>query len=414
MVDLPWTEKYRPKSLNEIKGQKKALDEIREWMNEVRSGKVKKALLLVGPPGSGKTSAAYAIAYELGYDPIEVNASDLRDKAHLRYVVESAHAISLVTLSRRLIILDEIDALPAEGSALVSLVKELITKEGIPVVMTANDPYERHLYEVRSLSKMVKFYRLRWPTVLSILKEICRKEKVSIPEGILKQIALNSGGDLRAAINDLESLAKGSKDLAKVIGNKFGKRDVEADVFKVLSAVLYGENCYSAYLTSMNTDVDPDMLFRWIEENVPLVYSGRSLSKAYDYLSMADIVRSRIIRTNNWKLMSYYTQLMTFAVCAAKEAKPHGAKLRFPEIIKKLSRTKELRARTREFLASLAKELHVPTKVVRMEITPILIADSKKGGKIIKELERRMGIKEEEIRDILKDLEEYYRLKAGG
>ncbi len=412
MADLPWTEKYRPKSLDEIKGQKKAIGKIREWMNEVRSGKAKKSLLLVGPPGSGKTSAAHAIANELGYDPIEVNASDLRDKDHLHYIVESAHAISLATLSRRLIILDEIDALPSEGSALVSLVKELITKERIPVVMTANDPYERHLYEVRSLSNMVKFYRLRRPTVLSVLKEICRKEKISILESTLKQIALNSGGDLRAAINDLESLAKGSKDLVKVIGNKFGKRDVEADVFKVLSAVLYGEDCYSAYLTSMNTDVDPDMLFRWIEENVPLVYSGKSLSNAYDYLSIADIVRSRIIKTNNWKLMSYYTQLMTFAVCSAKESKPHGAKLKFPEIIKKLSRTKGLRARTREFLVSLAKELHVPARVVRMEITPILIADSKKDSRIIKKMEREMGIREKDIREILRDLEEYYRLKA--
>ncbi len=414
MADLPWTEKYRPRKLSEIKGQNKAVEEIRKWIENVRSGRVRKALLIVGPPGSGKTSAAYAIANELGYDPVEVNASDLRDREHLRYIIESAHAISLVTLSRRLIILDEIDALPAEGGSLASLVKELITKEGIPVVMTANDPYERHLYEVRSLSEMVKFYRLRWPTVLSVLREICRKEGVSIPESILKQLARNSGGDLRAAINDLESLVKGSRDLIKVMGSKFGKRDVEADVFKVLSAVLYGESCYSAYLTSMNTDVDPDMLFRWIEENTPLVYTGKSLSKAYDYLSIADIVRSRIIRTNNWKLMTYYVQLMTFAVCAAKESKPKGARLRFPEIIRKLSRTKELRTRTREFLASLARELHVPMRIVRMEIAPILIADSKRDGKIIKGLEMEMGIREEEIRDILKDLEEHYKSKAGG
>ncbi|HDI73446.1 MAG TPA: replication factor C large subunit, partial [Candidatus Korarchaeota archaeon] len=378
MVDLPWTEKYRPKRLNEIKGQNKAINEIREWIESVRAGKVTKALLLVGPPGSGKTSAAYAIANELGYDPVEVNASDLRDRTHLRYVVESAKAVSLLAMSRRLIILDEVDALPSEGSGLVSLVKELITKEGVPVVMTANDPYERHLYEIRSLSKVVKFYRLRRTTVLSVLKEICRKEGISVPESTLKKIAMNSQGDLRAAINDLESLVKGNKDLAEEIGRRFGKRDVEADVFKVLTAVFYGESCYSAYLTSLNTDIDPDMLFRWIEENVPYVYKGKALSKAYDYLSIADVVRSRIIRTNNWKLLVYYTQLMTFAVCTAKESKPAGVKLRFPEIIRKLATTRDLRAKTKEFLTRLARELHVPTKVVRMEIIPILIADSKR------------------------------------
>lgn len=413
MADLPWTEKYRPRRLSEIAGQSKAIEEIKKWMAEVRAGKISKALLLVGPPGSGKTSAAYAIAYELGYDPVEVNSSDLRDREHLRYVVESAKSVSLLNLGRRLIILDEIDALPKEGRTLISLVKELITKEGVPVVMTANDPYARHLYEIRSLSQTVKFYRLRWTSVFSVLRRICEKEGVRLPDSVLKKIALNSNGDLRAAINDLESLVKGSRGLSEVIGKKFGLRDVEADVFKVLTAIFYGENCYSAYLTSINTDVDPDMLFRWVEENLPYVYKGESLSTAYEYLSHSDIIRSRIIRTNNWKMLVYYTQLMTFAVCAAKKAKPPGVKMRFPEIIRRLSTTKELRSKTKELLTRLANQLHVPVRVVRMEIVPILIADSKNEGKIIKGLERDLGLRKEDIREILEDLEEHYKLDIG-
>jgi len=411
MKELPWTEKYRPKRLDEIKGQNKAVAEIREWIKKVKAGKITKALLLVGPPGSGKTSAAHAIANELGYDPIEVNASDLRDKTHLHYIVENIRAPSLLTMKPRLIILDEIDALPSEGRAIVSLVKELISKEGVPVVMTANDPYERHLYEIRSMSQMVKFYRLRWTTVLQVLKEICQKEGVTIPADILKRIAQNSQGDLRAAINDLESIAKGDKALAESIGKILGKRDIESDVFKALMAIFYGSNCYAAWLQSMSVDIDPDMLLRWVEENLPLVYSGKILSKAYDYLSIADMVRSRIIRTNNWRLLSYYTQLMTFAVCTAKEGKPKGVKLKFPEIIRKLATTKEERAKTKEFLFRLARKLHLPTKLVRLEVVPILIADSKGERKILKRLERELGIREEDMLDILSDLEKHYRLE---
>jgi len=411
MKELPWTEKYRPKRLDEIKGQNKAVAEIREWIKKVKAGKITKALLLVGPPGSGKTSAAHAIANELGYDPIEVNASDLRDKTHLHYIVENIRAPSLLTMKPRLIILDEIDALPSEGRAIVSLVKELISKEGVPVVMTANDPYEGHLYEIRSMSQMVKFYRLRWTTVLQVLKEICQKEGVTIPADILKRIAQNSQGDLRAAINDLESIAKGDKALAESIGKILGKRDIESDVFKALMAIFYGSNCYAAWLESMSVDIDPDMLLRWVEENLPLVYSGKILSKAYDYLSIADMVRSRIIRTNNWRLLSYYTQLMTFAVCTAKEGKPKGVKLKFPEIIRKLATTKEERAKTKEFLFRLARKLHLPTKLVRLEVVPILIADSKGERKILKRLERELGIREEDMLDILSDLEKHYRLE---
>jgi len=411
MKELPWTEKYRPKRLDEIKGQNKAVAEIREWIKKVKAGKITKALLLVGPPGSGKTSAAHAIANELGYDPIEVNASDLRDKTHLHYIVENIRAPSLLTMKPRLIILDEIDALPSEGRAIVSLVKELISKEGVPVVMTANDPYEGHLYEIRSMSQMVKFYRLRWTTVLQVLKEICQKEGVTIPADILKRIAQNSQGDLRAAINDLESIAKGDKALAESIGKILGKRDIESDVFKALMAIFYGSNCYAAWLQSMSVDIDPDMLLRWVEENLPLVYSGKILSKAYDYLSIADMVRSRIIRTNNWRLLSYYTQLMTFAVCTAKEGKPKGVKLKFPEIIRKLATTKEERAKTKEFLFRLARKLHLPTKLVRLEVVPILIADSRGERKILKRLERELGIREEDMLDILSDLEKHYRLE---
>ena len=411
MKELPWTEKYRPKRLDEIKGQNKAVAEIREWIKKVKAGKITKALLLVGPPGSGKTSAAHAIANELGYDPIEVNASDLRDKTHLHYIVENIRAPSLLTMKPRLIILDEIDALPSEGRAIVSLVKELISKEGVPVVMTANDPYERHLYEIRSMSQMVKFYRLRWTTVLQVLKEICQKEGVTIPADILKRIAQNSQGDLRAAINDLESIAKGDKALAESIGKILGKRDIESDVFKALMAIFYGSNCYAAWLESMSVDIDPDMLLRWVEENLPLVYSGKILSKAYDYLSIADMVRSRIIRTNNWRLLSYYTQLMTFAVCTAKEGRPKGVKLKFPEIVRKLATTKEERAKTKEFLFRLARKLHLPTKLVRLEVVPILIADSRGERKILKRLERELGIREEDMLDILSDLEKHYRLE---
>ncbi len=412
MKELPWTEKYRPKNLDEIRGQNKAVAEIREWIKKVKAGKITKALLLVGPPGSGKTSAAHAIANELNYDPIEVNASDLRDKTHLHYIVENVRAPSLLTMKPRLIILDEIDALPSEGRAIVSLVKDLISKEGVPVVMTANDPYERHLYEIRSMSQMVKFYRLRWTTVLQVLKEICQKEGVTIPAAILKRIAQNSQGDLRAAINDLESIAKGDKALAESIGNILGKRDIESDVFKAMMAIFYGSNCYAAWLESMSVDIDPDMLLRWVEENLPLVYGGKILSKAYDYLSIADMVRSRIIRTNNWRLLSYYTQLMTFAVCTAKEEKPRGVKLKFPGIIKKLATTKEERAKTKEFLFRLARKLHLPTKLVRLEVVPILIADSKGERKILKRLERELGIREEDMLDILSDLERHYKLEA--
>ncbi len=405
MADIPWTEKYRPRSLKEIRGQNKALQEIRKWMEDLKAGKKIKALLLVGPPGSGKTSAAYAIAYDLGYEPVEINASDMRDREHLEKILQNLKAPSLLTMKPRLIILDEVDAIPRqEGSALASLVKKIVSSGEAPVIMTANDAYERHMYEIRNMSIMVKFYRLRQATVMAVLRDICRKEGIRVPDSVLALIAKNSQGDLRAAINDLEALAKGTSDLTKMLGKSFAKRDVEKDVFDVLTSVFYGTNCTLTRIDAMNSDVDPDLLLRWVEENVPYAYSGKELAQAYEYLSLADLVKSRIIRTNNWGLFVYYIELMTVGVCASKSVKPKGVRFKFPELMKTLSQTKVERAAAKEVLKRMAEKLHLSTKVVRQEVLPLILIDAKREKKLTKKLAEELRMDPDELVDLLESL----------
>jgi len=80
-----WTEKYRPAKLSEVVGNDNAISELRAWAEAIGSAEVKakKAAILHGPPGCGKTSAAYALASDMGWEVIELNASDQRnDKEH--------------------------------------------------------------------------------------------------------------------------------------------------------------------------------------------------------------------------------------------------------------------------------------------------------------------------------------------
>ena len=129
---IPWTEKHRPKSLNEIVGQKKAVEAIRKWIEDVRAGKKVKPLLLYGPPGTGKTSAAYAIAKELDMEIVEVNASDVRNREHLSKLLEGLTARSLFTGRRRMILFDEIDALPSETRTIASILREILKRAPVP------------------------------------------------------------------------------------------------------------------------------------------------------------------------------------------------------------------------------------------------------------------------------------------
>jgi replication factor C large subunit len=149
---LPWVEKYRPKRLKDIVGQNEAIEQIMKWIEDVRAGKKVKPLLIYGPAGTGKTTAAYAIANELGYDIVEINCADLRDKEKLNRVLGGLGSFSLIEESPRIILFDEVDALPAEGKTISSLLKEILSRGDMPVVMTANDVYEKHMYGIRNLA----------------------------------------------------------------------------------------------------------------------------------------------------------------------------------------------------------------------------------------------------------------------
>ena len=82
-----WTEKYRPRTLGDIIGNHQALAILRNWGRDWRQGTVqKKALILCGGPGVGKTSAALALAHDQGWESVELNASDARNESIIRKI----------------------------------------------------------------------------------------------------------------------------------------------------------------------------------------------------------------------------------------------------------------------------------------------------------------------------------------
>ena len=78
MVATKWTEKYRPDSLKQVLGNGKAIEELRAWAKSWEMGEpITGAAILYGPAGTGKTSAAHALAREFDWDYIEMNASGI-------------------------------------------------------------------------------------------------------------------------------------------------------------------------------------------------------------------------------------------------------------------------------------------------------------------------------------------------
>src|SRR3979490_2746338 len=84
---IAWGEKYRPKDLNDVVGNPTAVSELRKWAASWQRGRPeKKAVVLQGPPGIGKTSAALALANEMGWSVVEMNASESRNADAIRKV----------------------------------------------------------------------------------------------------------------------------------------------------------------------------------------------------------------------------------------------------------------------------------------------------------------------------------------
>jgi replication factor C large subunit len=232
-------------------------------------------------------------------------------------------------------------------------------------------------------------------------------EKVNLPEEAIKKIASGSDGDLRSAINDLQSLAEGSADLVNYYGKIFGQRDREADIFRVLGSVFSGKYCTRTRFLTSTLDMDQDMFMRWIEENLPIaIKDPPSLSLAYEYVSLADIFRSRIVRTGNWKLMTYINEFLTLGVCSAKSlSKSSGfVKFKFPSIIKELASTKEERAELKDVLRKIAKNTHTSSNVVRKEILPLIAALCKRNKDLMRKIARDIGVEEDQLESIIESI----------
>lgn len=375
-----WTEKYRPETLNDVVADKETIAKVMNWAKKWLEGSYK-PLLLAGPPGTGKTSIALALAKTMKWGVIELNASDQRNLQVIEKIVGSGafnetisdegEFLSSKSGGLKLIILDEVDNIHKKEdfggeSALIRIIKK---RPRQPMVLIANDPYKLSA-ELRKLCEFIEFKRLTKTQIVKVLQKICVKEGIECEKSVLESIAENAGGDLRAAINDLQAIAEGKK---KVTAEDLvvGKRTQEIDVFKLLQKIF--KTNYSAYTDAMLLDESPEDLIQWIEENLPLEYEGRDLFRAYLALSRADIFISRVKRRQSYRLWKYATYLMTNGVQQMREAKKSGfTKYRRPEIWQFLFQTRQKREIRDRILNKISCASHLSTRKAKTELLPFI------------------------------------------
>ncbi|HOV52628.1 MAG TPA: replication factor C large subunit, partial [Methanothrix sp.] len=269
---VKWTEKYRPSSLKEVLGNGKAVDELLAWANSwERGAPISGAVILYGPAGTGKTSAALALARQFGWDWIEMNASDARTAGAIQKIAGPASQSRTFSGQRRLVILDEADNLhgTADRGGAAAMLK-LVRDTSQPVLLIANEYYEIEK-PLRDAAKGIQFRSVRSTTIAQALREICRAEGIACDPDALMLIAERAGGDMRSAINDLQAAAEGSREL-KLENVATAERDVKSSIFKVLEIIFKGSSAREALQASYDLDESPEDLINWVDENLPLAY----------------------------------------------------------------------------------------------------------------------------------------------
>ena len=367
-VDVPWVERYRPKSIKEmvlpsarVEGHRVNLAEEltnfvknffkdikiindknkkiraynrsvseKEQKEELKLSPEKAAILLEGPPGIGKTSIVYALANDLNMDVVETNASDTRTRdaleKKLKETVKSRGIMDFITESKeKLILIDEVDGIyGTRDRGAVPTIVDLIENTQFPIIMCSNE-YKQSLQTLYNKIRRFEVHPLPENEMIRIAQNILKSEKITnFKNEDLELIVKKNNGDLRGVINDLQGIIQGSteRDNKELILSLH--RDSTEEIFTLIRELFQQVNTLEeARNLTDKSDVDYNFLYKWVNENLPtFLKNNEDIANAYESLSLADEVFGRIRRNQYWALLPYFYDLFAGGVALSRKRSP--------------------------------------------------------------------------------------------
>ena len=381
---IPFIEKYKPKKLTEVIGQNQAASSLFAFYRQFPR---RKAVILYGPPGSGKTALAHALANQNKLELVELDASDRRNKARIEELLGPASQQASIFGTKKVIVIDEVDSMSGtQDRGALQAITKIIQETKFPIVMTANDPWSSKLRTLRKYCDMVQLTKLSHLSIANYLKKICEQEKIKYDETALKRLAASVDGDMRAALNDLQAMTMDGKlDNEDLV---IWGREKEESTFNTMKLIFKSKDAGLALSSAQDLTEDIETLNFWLEENLPLEYLQPALSDAYDCIAESDIFLNRIRRWQHWRFLIYANQLSVAGVQQAKdEPNKKFIKHKKPTMLMKIFIRAAKRKKYRGLAEQVSDKLHASSRVLQKDFVPYFDFISEKNKKMGKDLE---------------------------
>ncbi len=358
---MMWSEKYRPKNILDLIGNEDARNSFVDWLTKWKTGT--KPILLVGPPGIGKTTLANLAAKQFNYDLISLNASDVRSKKNIQEILSPVLGNETI-FGTPMIFIDEVDGIHGRADyggteAIIKILKE----STVPIVLAANSDLSDKMKSIKKNTRVIQFRPLSPRLLRFYLNKILQLENAKISLDSLMKLVAESNGDIRSMINFTQALVTGFNPPTE---KSFESLDIEESINTFYKANSIDEARSILY----SLRIDP-------REKINAFYSsviGSSIStddmqRFLQIISTADMLYGKIMKTQQWRLLRYLDAILLGLYKKDLPIRYSKYNLSWPV----LNRIRWDGAKIKSLIGSFAKNMHVSKSTFSTLYFPFLL-----------------------------------------